>query len=180
MQAASIESDRQKNYRQTLLPQVILRVAIFSNGFKNMTATHTEKTATPARILSVRSKPLKIIRQRVAVSFMVPKAIAEALETHEGYSSVKSAWVAECWEAERIEQWANDTVNDGKRCRSRKSYLAAALKMPLDTKITTLMPAAYWQGVGGVCAALGITPAEWMLAGAAYNAAQLKRCNKAA
>ena len=57
-----------------------------------------------------------------------------------------------------------------KRDGSSREMLSNAIKEGLDDEIRLLITVTQWHAIGTLCGKLGITPGEWYLGSAAYNA----------
>lgn len=109
---------------------------------------------------------------RIAVKISVPSRVAAMLPEHAGRHSIQSAHVVSLADVRpRALGWKGGSTRRGKRILPLVTHLDQATAEGCDTSIKIEIPPDEWRLVGMLCGKLGITPGQWFVACAAYNAA---------
>lgn len=143
---------------------------------KNETAGSLARRISVQTTTWVRTKRVPMM----IVSLMVPAATARILPQVNGYTFIDSAsFAGESCVQHRINGWTKSrTLYSGCKIPPAKGCLKEILMEKLDTPISVPIQAEDWPRIEAVTTALGITPCDWLLACAQYNA-RLEREKKA-
>lgn len=109
---------------------------------------------------------------RIAVEISVPSRVAAMLPEHAGRHYIQSANVVSLSDVRpRALNWKGGRTRGGKRILPLVTHLEQATAEGCNTSIKIEIPPDEWHLVGILCGKLGITPGQWFVACATYNAA---------
>jgi hypothetical protein len=162
-----------------------------ARGLNILQPTHTNNMKSPTEkdrpaIVTTRQKARKLpeiphtsslllsplspdgsARVSVVVNFSVPSRVAAHLEEKGKASIIPSAGIGGLeYLARRVRRWSNPC---GKKPPTRE-HLHSAADEGCDTPICVHLSPEEWHLIGQLCGRLRITPGQWFVACAGYNA----------
>jgi hypothetical protein len=135
-----------------------------------------KKTGTVAEIPRYRSREAEQITRKAVtiVAFEVPQRVASLLpKDNEGFVVIQSAEVPNIPNGMqmRINNWQRPHQNVyGESVLPIRFYLPAMRREGCDTLVETMIETKDWKRIEHLAILLMVSPAEWLLACAGYNA----------
>lgn len=130
---------------------------------KTNLTTHPH-TATPQIYQQADGRLSPLIEVEISVPSRVAAMLAERGSAH----IIPSAYILD---ADDVGRRARNWKSGGRTGPPLTSHLATAAAEGCDTPIKIAFSVEGWHLVGTLCGKLGITPGQWLVACAAYNAA---------
>lgn len=146
------------------------------------TGNAKKKTGTVAETPRYRSREAEQITRKAVtiVAFEVPQRGASLLpKDRQGFVVIQSAEVADIPNGmqSRINNWQRPHLNSfGESVLPTRFYLPAMRREGCDTLVETMIETKAWKRIEHLAMLLMVSPAEWLLACAGYNAAIEERC----
>lgn len=107
----------------------------------------------------------------VLVEFSAPSRFLALLPENDGIHCIPAAGLGTLEIVERrARRWNSGVVIYGKKTRPKREHLEDAVREGCDSTMRVLLSPDEWHLVGIICGRLKITPGQWFLGAAGYNA----------